>query len=252
MRSCYSMAQHFPMKVDEGLHIDEGSEIHQHSYLPVIAAYCRKLGVIELVNDMVPSHMNVSPGHIIQAMVLDTLSGRSPLYRLQEFMDGRDVKLLLGKDIDPKKFNDTNVGRALDAIFDAGSAKILTKLGDRAATVFDLDMSIASYDTTSVNVWGDYEACESENPPDGPRVTHGFSKDHRPDLKQFMTELLCVERGVPIFGKTLDGNSSDKTSNNEILTNITSILAEKGIGPGDFVYVADSSMVSEDNLKQVG
>ena len=40
-------------------------------------------------------------------------------------------------------------------------------------------------------------------PPMAPRVTHGFSKDHRPDLKQFMTELLCVERGVPIFGKTL-------------------------------------------------
>jgi len=240
------------MKVDEGLHIDVGSEIHQHSYLPAIAAYCRKLGVIELVNEIVPSQMNVSPGHIVQAMVLDTLSGRSPLYRLQEFMDGRDVNLLLGKDIDPKKFNDTNVGRALDSIFEAGSSKILTKLGDRAATVFDLDMSIASYDTTSVNVWGDYEACESENPPEGPKVTHGFSKDHRPDLKQFMTELLCVERGVPIFGKTLDGNASDKTNNNEILTNITSILAEKGIGPGDFVYVADSAMVTEDNLKQVG
>jgi transposase len=240
------------MKVDEGLHIDEGSEIHQHSYLPAIAAYCRKLGVIELVNDMVPNQMNVSPGHIVQAMVLDTLSGRSPLYRLQEFMDGKDVNLLLGKDIDPKKFNDTNVGRALDSIFEAGSSKILTRLGDRAATVFDLDMSIASYDTTSVNVWGDYEGCESENPPDGPKVTHGFSKDHRPDLKQFMTELLCVERGVPIFGKTLDGNASDKTNNNEMLTNITSILADKGIGPGDFVYVADSAMVTENNLKQVG
>ena len=52
--------------------------------------------------------------------------------------------------------------------------KILTKLGDLAATVFDLDMSIASYDTTSVNVWGDYEACESENPPDGPKSNAWF------------------------------------------------------------------------------
>ena len=39
--------------------------------------------------------------------------------------------------------------------------------------------------------------------PPGPVLTHGHSKDHRPDLKQFMTELLCVERGVPIFGRTL-------------------------------------------------
>ena len=37
-------------------------------------------------------------------------------------MEGRQTTFL-GKDIDPKKFNDTNVGRALDAIFDAVSAK---------------------------------------------------------------------------------------------------------------------------------
>jgi transposase len=35
-----------------------------------------------------------------------------------------------------------------------------------------------------------------------------------------MTELLCVDRGVPIFGRTLDGNSSDKTSNNQLLSRI--------------------------------
>ena len=83
------------MKVDEGLHIDVGSEIHQHSYLPAIAAYCRKLGVIELVNEIVPSQMNVSPGHIVQAMVLDTLSGRSltcPRFIPDTFLDNGQVK----------------------------------------------------------------------------------------------------------------------------------------------------------------
>ena len=29
-------------------------------------------------------------------------------------------------------------------------------------------------------------------------------------------------------------------------------MAEKGIGPGDFVYVTDSVIIHEDNLKQVG
>jgi len=109
-----------------------------------------------------------------------------------------------------------------------------------------------SYDTTSTNVWGDYRRCEQEQPPPGPVITHGHSKDNLPQLKQFMTELLCVERGVPIFGQTLDGNSSDKTSNNRILSRISHLMAKHGLGPGAFVYVADSAMVTQKNLDAVG
>jgi len=67
-----------------------------------------------------------------------------------------------------------------------------------------------------------------------------------------MTELLCVDRGVPIFGRNLDGNSSDKASNNALLSRISSIMAKHGLGPGAFVYVADSAMVTEANLLAVG
>jgi len=67
-----------------------------------------------------------------------------------------------------------------------------------------------------------------------------------------MTELLCVDRGVPIFGRTLDGNSSDKTSNNVVLSRISSIMSKHGLGPGAFVYVADSAMVTESNLEAIG
>jgi transposase len=241
------------MRIDDDMRLDiAGADIHQHGFLPVAAAYCRSIDLIGLVNKMVPSQMVVKPGQIVQAMVLDTLSGRSPLYRLSEFMAEQDVELLIGEKIDPEKFNDTNVGRALDAIFKAGSSKVLTECGVRATELFKLDTSVISYDTTSTNVWGDYYDCESKTPPLGPVVTHGYSKDHRPDLKQFMTELLCVERGIPIFGRSLDGNSSDKTSNNEMLGNISSIMAKNGVGPGAFVYVADSAMVTESNLESVG
>lgn len=67
-----------------------------------------------------------------------------------------------------------------------------------------------------------------------------------------MTELLCVERGVPIFGSTLDGNSSDKSSNNVILSRISSLMARHGLGAGAFVYVADSAMVTLEILSNLG
>ena len=163
---------------------------------------------------MVPTGMALRPGLAVQAMVLDTLAGRTPLYRVEQFLADQDVELLLGEAVPAQDF--TNLGRSLDAIFAAGTAKIVTALGVRAVATFGLDASALSYDTTSTNVWGEYRAGDddSEESPPGPAITFGHSKDHRPDLKQFMTELLCVERGVPIFGRTLDGNASDKTSNN--------------------------------------
>ncbi len=185
-------------------------------------------------------------------MVLDTLSGRSPLYRLEEFFEHEDIELLLGRDMAAHKLNDTNVGRALDAIFNAGPSKILTEIGVRAAETFALNAKVISYDTTSTSVWGDYRRCEDERENEAPKITYGHSKDKRPDLKQFMTELLCVERGIPIFGRTLDGNSSDKTSNNKMLSRISGIMARHGLGPGAFIYVADSAMITEGNLKELG
>jgi transposase len=140
----------------------------------------------------------------------------------------------------------------MDAISKMGVSNILTELGHRAIDTFQLDARIVSYDTTSTNVWGDYENCDIEPSSLSPNITYGYSKDKCPDLKQFMTELICVERGIPIFGRNLDGNSSDKTSNNEMLTRISSIMAKNGIDPGAFVYVADSAMVTEDNLNVLG
>ena len=226
-------------------------EIFNHGHLPAAAAFCRRLGVVEMINAMVPTQMQLSPGLVVQAMVLDTLSGRSPLYRLNDFLAAQDIELLLGEEVASEAFSDINIGRALDAVFESGPTKIITELGVRAVAAFKLDTSVASYDTTSTSLWGDYYACETETPPPGSVITYGHSKDHRPDLKQFMTELLCVDRGVPIFGRTLDGNASDKNNNNELLSRISSIMGKHGLGPGAFVYVADSAMVTQSNLEAV-
>jgi len=57
--------------------------------------------------------------------------------------------------------------------------------------------------------------------------------------------MLCVDRSVPVFGKTEDGNGSDKTINNEILTGISKRMASHGLEQGAFIYIADSAMVTK-------
>jgi len=54
---------------------------------------------------------DVSPGLVASAMILDTLSGRSPLYRFERFVSELDTELLLGEEVTAEKFNDDALGR---------------------------------------------------------------------------------------------------------------------------------------------
>ena len=82
----------------EGFEALAGAEVFNHGHLPAAAAYCRRLGLVELVDRLAPSKMELRPGLVVQAMVLDTLSGRSPLYRLEHFLEEKDIEPLLGED----------------------------------------------------------------------------------------------------------------------------------------------------------
>ena len=73
-------------------------------HLPIVKAYAQKIGLVETIDQMIDTQMDVSPGMAIFAMVLDTLSGRTPLYRLTEFFEDKDTALLLGADIEPERF----------------------------------------------------------------------------------------------------------------------------------------------------
>ncbi len=212
-------------------------------HLPIVKAYAKKIGLVDTIDRLVDTQMELSPGMAVLGMVLDTLSGRTPLYRLTEFFEEKDTELLLGTAIDSGRFCDTNLGRSMDKIFETGTQMIFSQLAQNALTVFEVDPRRLHFDTTSVSVFGDYDLAD---PPF--EITYGYSKDKRPDLKQFLVSMLCVDRNIPIFGTTTDGNASDKTLNNQLLSNISTYMAEHGLQPGAYVYVADSAFVTEDNL----
>ena len=214
-------------------------------HMPIVKAYSKKIGLVDTIDRMVNTQMELSPGMAVFGMVLDTLSGRTPLYRLTEFFEEKDTELLLGAAIEPERFCDYNLGRSMDKIFETGTQKIFSQLAQNALTVFAVDPRRLHFDTTSVSVFGDYDLID---PPFD--ITYGYSKDKRPDLKQFLVSMLCVDRNIPILGTTTDGNASDKTLNNELLTNISSYMAEHGLQPGAYVYVADAAFVTEDNLNK--
>ena len=221
-------------------------EAYPVHHLPIIKAYADQLGLVGLINHYVPTEMEVDAGTIVLGLVLDTLSGRSPLYRLEEFFAQQDTELLLGKALPPQAFTDDTVGRVLERLYDFGTMRLFTACAVRAAARFGLERRYVHFDTTSRSVWGAYQFAETQDLPF--QVTYGYSKDKRPDLKQFVLSTLCVDRAVPIWGKPEDGNASDKTLNTTLLSEIARLLAGYGVQPGAYIYIADAALVTEDNL----
>ena len=228
-------------------------EAYPVQHLPIVKAYADKIGLVEVINQLVPTEIAVDPGTIVLGMILDTLSGRSPLYRLEEFFAHQDTALLLGQTIAPEAFNDDTVGRVLERLYATGTMKVFTACAVRADQVCHFDKRYVHFDTTSVSVYGAYLPPEDQQEHEVPfTITHGYSKDKRPDLKQFVFATLCVDRAIPIWGTPEDGNASDKTVNNTLLSNIATFLGKHGVAPGAYIYVADAALVTEENLGALG
>jgi transposase len=236
-----------------GSSIDPASSLdidaQQVDHLLIVKAFADDLDLAGTVNRLAPTQMGVKPGIIVLGLVLDTLTGRSPLYRLVEFFEGRDTGLLLGERVPASVFNDDTVGRVLDLLFEAGTQRIFSELAMKAIRKHEISTRAVHFDTTSVNVYGDYRVDEANPPPF--EITEGYSKDHRPDLKQFLISTLCVGDKVPIFGKNEDGNRSDKQINNTILTQISAHMAQFGVSENAFIYIADSALVNPANLEHL-
>ena len=94
-------------------------------------------------------------------------------------------------------------------------------------------------DSTSFHVDGEYANQEEGSI----EITHGYSRDHRPDLKQFMMNLICVGDGdIPVMMEVVSGNQADKARFAGLLQEFKKQWTFEGI------CVADAALYSEENL----
>jgi transposase len=223
-------------------------EVSDAYHLPIIKAFADRIDLVNIINRLVPSNMEIDPGTLALAMVLDALSGRHPLYRIESFYANKDIELLLGQPLDLEKLGDDNFGRVLDLLYASNTTHLFSEIARNALRIFKVPTQHLHFDTTSVTVYGAYEPSEPDS-PSALKITKGYSKDHRPDLNQFLISLLCTGGNVPIFCNLEDGHASDKKVNNAVLTDISRTLSKVGIDPGAAIYIADSAFVTEDNLR---
>ena len=126
----------------------------------LILSLCNEIKLVEHINHAVTwdsTQWKVSPGEHILALIINTLCGRVPLYRVEKFYEEQDVEGLFGVGRIAEDFNRFALGRALDTVHDAGSCSIFTGLTLRNLITTDVPLQFAHGDTTSKVMYGDYE-----------------------------------------------------------------------------------------------
>lgn len=221
-------------------------------HLGIVAGICHEIGLVKTINEMLPtpSGRKVSCGTATLAMVLNGLGLTSrALYLMPEYMENKPVKLLIGEDLEASDFNDDTLGRALDELFQAGITEVFAQVAQDAVATYGLDVAFAHTDTSSFSLSGQYESAvaqEAEAVRGAVKITHGYSKDHRPDLKQVVVTLITSQKGrIPLWLEALDGNNSDKHSFKNTVDAYCRHLAEEEDNPW---FVLDSAAYTAENI----
>jgi hypothetical protein len=206
--------------------------------------------VVEVIPELVPSEMEVDPGTMVWGLVWETVSGRSPLERLEECLAQPDTELLLGTALPAQACNDETVGRRLDRLSAIGTMKRCTAGAGRAATLCGVAKRHGPFDPTSRRVSGEYARPEAREGPF--TLTQGDSQAKRPDRKPCVLATLWVDRAGPLWGEPHAGNAVDNTVTHTRLSTLAPFLAPPGVAPGAYTSVAAAALVTEANLAARG
>lgn len=214
-------------------------------HLGIVAGVCNEIKVAEKIDRIleVDPRQKVTCGQAVVAMILNALGFVDrPLYLFPEFLKNKPVELLISPTLVAEDFNDDVLGRTLDKLSAHGLEEIFMSVASTAQTFVQGDRFFHS-DTTSMSVHGQYDHDDEMVPV---QITHGYPKDHRVDLKQFVVSMVTCG-GLPMFVQTLSGNTSDKDHFRELFQNYGMMLMQTW--GKDHIWVWDSAFYTETNLK---
>jgi transposase len=212
--------------------------------LPLVNHFLERLGLEALLDRFVPTldrRVRLPYAKALLVLLRSVLVEREPLYRQGETVHGfcpAAFGLKAGEAV-----SDDAIGQGLDRLFDADRAGLLTAVIVAAAEAFDLRLSELHQDTTSISFCGQHRQARGRamRGRRAPLITYGWSKAHRPDLKQLLWVLTTTADGaVPVQFRCEDGNTSDSRTHPATWDTLV-----KATGRADFLYVADSKLCSE-------
>lgn len=221
-------------------------ETHRIDHLGIVAGICNEIGLIDVINQQVgASAQKVSCGEGVQAMVLNGLGFSSrALYLMPDYLQNKAVDLLVHPGLNAEDFNDDSLGRSLDTLYAKGVTEVFAQVAAQALRVYQIEHRFVHLDSSSFHLHGQYAVEEPDR--EVITITEGYSRDHRPDLKQVVVQLITSQRSaLPIWLEVLSGNSSDKET---FAASVDSYCKQLGENEKPY-FVMDSAGYAADNLK---
>jgi transposase len=158
---------------------------------------------------LVPDPQEVlTPGEAVAGMMLNGLGvAHRPLSLTPQFFASKPLDLLLHDGVRAEMFNRFKLGRTLDEAYAYGCDLLFHELALCVCAREGIERRFNQLDTPSFSRSGAYIPERAEP---AMTITHGYSRDHRPDLKPVVLERMgSQDGGIPFVRKSWDGNTAD-------------------------------------------
>jgi transposase len=216
-------------------------------FAPILRHYFEKCAIQTIIDDNVdldPRRKVLTHGQAAVAMITGILFQVMQLYRICKFASEKNVLKVLFPHIGPEQYFDDRLADTLDAIFDYGIGDLELLLTSHMIEVFQIETQICHNDTTSASVYGQADNNKTEK---SIKLTFGHSKKHRKDLKQLIWSMsVSSDHAFPLFQQTYSGNTADVSTYVEQWHKLIDLLDCR-----DFLYVADSKLLSHENIAHI-
>jgi len=219
--------------------------VERLDHLGLLTEVIKDIRLIDMIDARLrpDSQEEITPGEAVAGMILNGLGfANRPLSLMPQFFANKPLDLLFREGVCAERFNRFKLGRTLDEVSAYGCDLLLSELALAVCAHEGIDLRFNHLDTTSFALTGEYVP---DNDEQAMTITHGYAKDHRPDLKQAVLELMVSQDGgVPFVSKSWDGNTSDTKIFQE---RAAALLATFQSSPTPRYVVADSKLYNEDN-----
>ena len=216
-------------------------------FAPILRYYFDRCAIAKIIDDHVeldPRRKILTHGQATVAMITAILFQVMQLYRICKFATEKTVLKVLLPQIEANQYFDDRLADTLDALFGYGIGDLDMLITGNMIDVFQIESQACHNDTTSVSMYGDADNNKTEQ---GIQVTFGHSKKHRRDLKQFVWSMsVSSDHAFPLFQKAYSGNTADVTTYVEQWQRLIDLLGRR-----DFLYVADSKLISHQSMAHI-
>ncbi|XEQ91675.1 hypothetical protein SCACP_04830 [Sporomusa carbonis] len=120
--------------------------------VPIATMLCRMAKVRSIVNQTVQwneANAKISPGLLIETLVVYVLCNRKPLWKVEQFWAEQDLSHLFAEGINATQLNDDAYGHALDKLAEVDVELIISLVTLTMLHAHNLGISFVHLDTTS-------------------------------------------------------------------------------------------------------